>query len=63
MDEIKRITFSWYDYTLFGCILSLSTFIGIYFGFFGNKQSTADEYLKGGKKMSVFPIAMSQISR
>ncbi|KAK9722153.1 Sodium:solute symporter family [Popillia japonica] len=33
----------------------------IYFGFI-KKQSTADDYLLGGKKMSVTPIAMSMIS-
>lgn len=62
MGDDLRITFSWYDYVLFGSLLSLSTAIGVYFGFFGKKQTTADEYLKGGKKMKVFPIAMSQIS-
>lgn len=59
----KIINFTWYDYTLFTMMLSLSTFIGIYFGCFGKGQSTADEYLLGGKDMKVFPIAMSLVAR
>lgn len=44
------ITFHWFDYTLFSVMLILSVLIGIYFGFCGKKQSTASEYLMGGKK-------------
>lgn len=57
------ITFHWFDYTLFSIMLLLSVLIGLYFGCFGTKQSTVNEYLMGGKKMSVLPIAISQIAR
>jgi hypothetical protein len=57
------VTFSWYDYTLFSTMLAISVMIGIYFGCFGSKQSTASEYLMGGKKMHIFPIAMSLVAR
>lgn len=60
---MKLITFSWYDYTLFSGMLGLSALIGVYFGCFGSKQSTADEYLMGGKKMGVIPIAVSLVAR
>lgn len=60
---VKEITFSWYDYVLFSGMLSLSALIGIYFGCFGTKQSTADEYLMGEKKMGVVPIAISLTAR
>lgn len=54
--------FETYDYftcfaTLFGCAV-----IGLYKSFSSKKPknvSTADEYLLGGRNMSVFPVAMS----
>jgi sodium-coupled monocarboxylate transporter 8/12 len=36
-----------------------SAFIGIYYGCFGSKQATPKEYLLEGKKMKIFPIAVS----
>lgn len=59
----NRIEFSWYDYCLFTLMLGLSVLIGIYFGYFGKKQTTANEYLLGGKTMKVFPVAMSLVAR
>lgn len=55
--------FSWIDYTLFIFMLALSAVIGVYFGFFGKKQDSPKEYLHGGKKMKIFPIAASLIAR
>lgn len=60
--ENKLLTFSWLDYGLFSFMLLLSAFVGVYFGFV-KKQSTADDYLLGGKEMAVTPIAMSMVSR
>ena len=40
-------------------MLIISTIIGIYFGCFGTRQRTKNEYLLGNKNMSIFPIAMS----
>lgn len=55
-----HIWFSWYDYLLFSLMLGLSALIGVYFAFCTKKkQVTADEYLLGGKEMTVFPIALS----
>lgn len=59
----KVIEFSWYDYTLFGLMLGLSTLIGIYFGFFNKKIQNADEYLMGNNEMTIFPVSMSLVSR
>jgi Na+/proline symporter len=53
------ILFGWLDYSMFGSMLFVSTVIGIYFGCFGTRQRTKNEYLLGNKNMSVFPIAMS----
>jgi sodium-coupled monocarboxylate transporter 8/12 len=61
-ETISQVSFSWYDYSLFCVMLSLSAFIGIYFGCFGTKQSSANEYLMGDKKMKIFPISVSLIA-
>jgi Na+/pantothenate symporter len=53
------LSFGWLDYSMFGSMLVISTVIGIYFGCFGTRQRTKNEYLMGNKNMSVFPIAMS----
>uniref|UniRef100_A0A336LPX0 CSON011097 protein n=1 Tax=Culicoides sonorensis TaxID=179676 RepID=A0A336LPX0_CULSO len=50
------------DYSVFVLILSLSVGIGIYFGFFAHADSTTEEYLHGGHKMKVIPIAISLIA-
>ncbi|XP_022915695.2 sodium-coupled monocarboxylate transporter 2-like [Onthophagus taurus] len=54
--------FQFFDYTLFGLMLMLSVMIGIYFGCFGKKQSSANEYLFGGRTMNIFPIATSLVA-
>jgi sodium-coupled monocarboxylate transporter 8/12 len=59
---IPSISFSWYDYILFCTMLGLSAMIGIYFGCFGTKQNSANEYLMGNKKMKVFPISVSLVA-
>lgn len=60
---ISSVSFTSYDYSLFTIMLGVSSMIGIYFGYFGKKQTTAIEYLLGGKKMSTFPVAMSLLAR
>lgn len=57
------ITFGWCDYIIFSAMLALSALIGIYFGCFGSKQSSTNEYLLGGKTMKVIPIVISLVSR
>lgn len=57
------VTFGWFDYTIFSIMLGVSALIGIYFGCFGSKQSTTNEYLLGGKTMKVLPIVISLVSR
>ena len=61
--KLSKVGFSWYDYILFSVMLLFSAIIGIYFGCFGTKQSTANEYLMGGKTMKVIPIAISLVAR
>lgn len=62
-ETVISVTFSWLDYSIFVAMLAISVAIGIYFGCFGSKQASAGEYLMGGKKMHIFPIAMSLIAR
>ena len=62
-ENVAQLSFSWYDYTLFFAMLGVSALIGVYFGCFGTKQSSADEYLMGNKNMKVFPISVSLIAR
>ncbi|CAH1367545.1 unnamed protein product, partial [Tenebrio molitor] len=50
---------SWYDYVAFAAMLLVSASIGVYFGFFKSKYNTTREYLLGGRKMKVVPIALS----
>lgn len=57
------LMFTWLDYTFFGVMLLVSALIGVYYGCFGTRQSTAEEYLLGGKSMGIFPIAMSLVAR
>lgn len=50
------------DYGIFTLMLVLSSLIGIYYGFFAKtKQNTTDEYLFGGKQMTLLPISISLI--
>lgn len=55
--------FTWLDYSLFFGMLALSAVLGVYFGFFENKQDSPKEYLHGGKNMKILPIAASLIAR
>lgn len=59
----EAIAFSWYDYLIFVVMMGMSIVIGIYFGCFGTKQESIEEYLVGKKQMTVIPTAVSLISR
>lgn len=61
MDTAQQ--FSIANYFVFGGMLTLSTLIGVYFGFFAKKKpNTTKEYLLGGKSINFFPIAASLIA-
>lgn len=53
--------FSWPDYLVFIAMFFLCLLIGIYFGFV-KKAVSEDDYLVGGRNMSVFPIALSLVA-
>lgn len=62
MDTTTQATFGTVDYAVFVVTLSLSAGIGVYFGFFRKGEDSTEEYLHGGHKMKVIPIAISLIA-
>ena len=50
--------FSAVDYVVFGCMLLISSAIGVYHAY-GGKQTSTKEYLMAGKSMGLFPIFVS----
>lgn len=54
--------FSWPDYLVLVLMLFLCILIGIYFGI-NQKSNCENEYLMGGRSMSIFPVAMSLVAR
>lgn len=58
--------FGIYDYLTFSSMLVGCALIGIYYAFTSKKTknaTAAEEYLMGGRNMSVFPVAMSLAAR
>ncbi|XP_071526266.1 putative sodium-dependent multivitamin transporter [Panulirus ornatus] len=49
------------DFTVFGLFLVAYIAIGIYSGIKGRDNASTQEYLLGGKKMSVLPVAFSMV--
>lgn len=63
-DDLHK--FGTYDYVVFGLTLAICAVVGVYYAFWdknkGNKNEE-DEYLVGGRNMSVFPVALSLVAR
>lgn len=57
--ELQR--FAWPDYVAFVAMFLLCIGIGIYFGFM-KKSISEDDYMLGGRKMLVVPIAFSLVA-
>jgi len=58
-------TFEPLDYILFVAVLIISALVGVYYVLkekLGEKETTSDDLLMGGREMSVFPVAMSLIA-
>ncbi|KAK9502719.1 hypothetical protein O3M35_011433 [Rhynocoris fuscipes] len=53
---------NWFEFLVFFGMLAASALIGIYFGCIKSAQDTVKEYMLGGKRMPLFPIAMSMIA-
>lgn len=72
--KIHLQRFGTLDYSVFVVMLLGCVLIGIYFGFIEKKPKPSkrkcsivsieeDDYLVGGRKMKIFPVAMSLIAR
>lgn len=61
-----RKTFHWSDYLVFGILLGMYVLIGVYQAvknaFFSKKQEDTEEFLVGGRSMSIIPVALSILS-
>ncbi len=55
--------FGWEEWLVFGAVLAVSVAIGIFFGCFGKKNQTNEEYLLGGRSMNPVPVALSLLCR
>lgn len=63
MSADTKLAFSYLDYSIFILLMGLSALIGLYYGFISKrKQDNTEEYLLGGKKLNIFPVAMSLIA-
>lgn len=51
--------FHWEDYSVLATMLAVSCGIGVFYGYFGEKQTTGDDFLLGGSSMGTFPMALS----
>ncbi|CAG4981070.1 unnamed protein product [Parnassius apollo] len=51
--------FHWEDYSVLATMLVVSCAIGVFYGYFGEKQTTGDDFLLGGSSMGTFPMALS----
>lgn len=51
--------FSSLDYAVFGLMLLVSAGIGFYFAWKERNKTNVNEILLGGRKLNVFPVAMS----
>ncbi|XP_046659642.1 sodium-coupled monocarboxylate transporter 2-like isoform X1 [Homalodisca vitripennis] len=49
------------EYSIFASLLALSALIGLYIGCF-QRQNTVSDYLLGGKKMGIIPVALSNVA-
>lgn len=50
-------TLIWYEYLIFGGVLVLSLGIGVFYGCFGSKSKTNEEFLMAGRSMSILPVS------
>ena len=51
--------FHWIDYVVFGASLAIGAIIGVYYGCFGKRQKTVEEFLMGNRKLGIVPVALS----
>ncbi|KAF9418433.1 hypothetical protein HW555_004721 [Spodoptera exigua] len=57
--SVAEVLFHWEDYSVLAAMLLISCLIGVFYGYFGEKQTTGDDFLLGGSSMGTFPMALS----
>lgn len=55
----ERLTFSLWDYGVFGLMLLISTAIGLFHGLAKGGQKTSEDFFTGGRQMSALPVGLS----
>lgn len=55
----ERLTFSLWDYGVFGLMLLISTGIGLFHGLAKGGQKTSEDFFTGGRQMSALPVGLS----
>ncbi|NXG52889.1 SC5A5 protein, partial [Psilopogon haemacephalus] len=55
----QRLTFSLWDYGVFGVMLLSSTGIGLFHGLAGGGQQTPEDFFTGGRRMAALPVGLS----
>ncbi|GAB0200558.1 sodium/iodide cotransporter [Grus japonensis] len=55
----ERLTFSLWDYGVFGLMLLVSTGIGLFHGLAKGGQKTSEDFFTGGRRMSALPVGLS----
>ncbi|NXL54600.1 SC5A5 protein, partial [Podilymbus podiceps] len=53
------LTFSLWDYGVFGLMLLISTAIGLFHGLAKGGQKTSEDFFTGGRQMSALPVGLS----
>ncbi|XP_017599317.1 PREDICTED: sodium/iodide cotransporter [Corvus brachyrhynchos] len=57
--DVRDLTFSLWDYGVFGLMLLISTGIGLFHGLAKGGQKTSEDFFTGGRRMSALPVGLS----
>ena len=59
MKQEGTVLFTWLDYALLAVTAIVSLGLGLYPSLATGRQNTTDEYLMGGRRLRIFPVAVS----
>ncbi|XP_063002941.1 sodium/iodide cotransporter [Elgaria multicarinata webbii] len=57
--KAEMLTFSLWDYGVFGLMLLISTSIGLFYALSKGGQKTSEDFFTGGRQMSAIPVGLS----
>lgn len=55
----EMLTFSYWDYAVFGLMLLVSTGIGLFYALSKGGQKTSEDFFTGGRRMAAVPVGLS----